>query len=989
MKRCLLLIFVISILMLLATNMIFAEFGDIAANASYKTAIDHVSALGIMNGYDDGLFYPNNLVTREQFAKIIVSSAGLDDKAQVLKRTSAFPDVSPDRWSAQYIQEALNKGYITGMPDGCFHPFDNITFAQACTVFVKLLGYTDSNDVPGVWPTNYIEMANTQDLTTGLSLNYNDYVSRWAIAVMIENLLEADIKPATPQSTAKTFAENNSLFTECIIFDNSTTSDELAANQVSTDQGTFYIVDTSKPLILGTQYRLKIQNGEYIETIYDQVNPVKNVTVNSYVGTQINYTENNGNVQMVLPQSTTYYYNGTKQAYSTLNTLLNKNSSIVFTYNSNQSGFDYAIIYDPQYQEPDIFLKNGDQSNLSSLNLNKNLALVRESGTEEDTITANDLNDKDVIYRVTDIWGTNSYYVVLTSKVEGTIDSILPYKLTPKSIVIDGTTYMFNKYLDVSKVVTSSFINNNDKVCAVLGYDGKILDIFPYTYKTSPYVQHVILGDSRTIDTLAEGQVMTDQGVYTMLDPNTTFKIGNRYWLVTDGDIVTVVGNTLRTTFSVTVQNFVDTTITYRQGQETKTMDLPDITTYYYQGTQQTFANITNLLRLDTTIIFSNNTSNTGYDVAIIVDPIYSKPEIALNVDANTTNLGKIEFSSGVPILMDGKQIVVSDIEDRDVVYNVTDLDGNNRYIGVFDSRAEGMITNILPTKLAPTGIKIDENTYGFNKYMNLSKITNSMGSFNIDDNVSALLGYDGKIVDIYPLTYKEGPDTEHLILGDARTIPTLSDNQIETDKGIYYLLNPNNEPQIGNEYELRTGDDVLVKVGDKLTTTTSITIQNSIGTTVIYNDNNGQTQTLVLPEDPIYYYQGVKQAYEAIPNLLQLDTTIIFQNNDANAGYTYGIIIDPIYSNPEVSINFNPAFPKIGIIDLNTVTIIRDEKQITVNDIEEKDVLYNVTDVWNNNRYVLVIDNKAEGTLRMFYPVNYHQNHYRLMRIPIVLASI
>ena len=145
--------FILAAIILCFTASAYASFQDVPQGASYSDALSRVTALGIMGGVGDNLFQPDSVLTREQFAKSIVVAAGLNDTAGTLKGSTIFADIDPSRWSNGFINAALNNGFITGMPDGTFHPTDSITFAQACTVLVKALGYTDQ-DVPGMWPKN-------------------------------------------------------------------------------------------------------------------------------------------------------------------------------------------------------------------------------------------------------------------------------------------------------------------------------------------------------------------------------------------------------------------------------------------------------------------------------------------------------------------------------------------------------------------------------------------------------------------------------------------------------------------------------------------------------------------------------------------------------------------------------------------------------------------------------------------------------------------
>ena len=132
--------------------------------------------------------------------------------------TSIFPDVKETAWSSGYINEAIDKGYITGMTDGRFHPADYISYAQICTILVKALGYTDQ-DITGQWPQNYISKASLLGLTKGVNLKSNDKTPRWAAVTMINNLLDTEVKSSGTGTASQTFIEATGFYTKCMTVD--------------------------------------------------------------------------------------------------------------------------------------------------------------------------------------------------------------------------------------------------------------------------------------------------------------------------------------------------------------------------------------------------------------------------------------------------------------------------------------------------------------------------------------------------------------------------------------------------------------------------------------------------------------------------------------------------------------------------------------------------------------------------------------------------
>jgi len=497
-KRKILCLILSAILFISLSVDVSAVFSDVPLTASYNSALNRLVSLGILSGNEKGEFRPDDMLTREQFAKIIITAAGLEDTAAALKDKTMFPDVNPSSWSSGYINAALDKGYITGMPDGKFHPKEGISFAQACTILVRALGYTDS-DVPGQWPRNYIEKAKSLGLADGISLNSNDIVPRWVCAVMADRLLDTYVKTSSPSGASMTFMEAAG-YVECIILGNNETYEGIGSNQIITDRGIFY---NTKGIgfELGGRYYLSIDD-EAVVKASNKLNSTVEITVSNAAEDSITYVTENKVKNMVLPKGITYYYNGQKQDYSALNTLMHKNTSIIFSYNKNKTGYDFAVIFDPLYSKPQVADKFTSASkNLGSITFEDDTIIVKDG----ELIDVSQIEKNDVVYLVTDIWQRNKYILVVDNKVAGKITDVIPDRLSPKKLQIDNIDYEFSKNFNTS-IITNSYgtFSPGSNVIALLGYDGKIVAVRYFGVEdNSNYA--VVLDSYYTIKANADG----------------------------------------------------------------------------------------------------------------------------------------------------------------------------------------------------------------------------------------------------------------------------------------------------------------------------------------------------------------------------------------------------------------------------------------------------------------------------------------------------
>lgn len=112
------------------------SYTDVAAGSWYNNAVSTLSAMGVLGGYEDGSFRPNASITRAEFAKIAVSFFELEG----LACENPFLDVAPSAWYAESVAAAAEIGLIEGYEGGLFRPDAPITRAEACTIVNRTLG---------------------------------------------------------------------------------------------------------------------------------------------------------------------------------------------------------------------------------------------------------------------------------------------------------------------------------------------------------------------------------------------------------------------------------------------------------------------------------------------------------------------------------------------------------------------------------------------------------------------------------------------------------------------------------------------------------------------------------------------------------------------------------------------------------------------------------------------------------------------------------
>ena len=117
-----------------------------------EDAVNVLKELGVVSGYPDGSFKPAGIVTRGEMAKFVIAALGLEDYAA---GTSGFSDMAGN-WSDKYVAYAVSLGIINGYPDGTFKPNNTVSYDEAAKMLVAALGYTPDSLVgawPVNWVT--------------------------------------------------------------------------------------------------------------------------------------------------------------------------------------------------------------------------------------------------------------------------------------------------------------------------------------------------------------------------------------------------------------------------------------------------------------------------------------------------------------------------------------------------------------------------------------------------------------------------------------------------------------------------------------------------------------------------------------------------------------------------------------------------------------------------------------------------------------------
>ena len=175
MKKFLSLVLALAMTMSLVTVSAGAKDFTDNSKIEYKEAVDVVSALGIVEGYEDGAFNPQNTLTRGAAAKIICNLILGTTTASALRAdTAPYSDVPTTNTFAGYIAYCQKEGIISGYADGTFKPAATLTGYAFMKMLLGALGY--DSDIEGYTGANWSIAVGKRALGIGLEDGNDEFV---------------------------------------------------------------------------------------------------------------------------------------------------------------------------------------------------------------------------------------------------------------------------------------------------------------------------------------------------------------------------------------------------------------------------------------------------------------------------------------------------------------------------------------------------------------------------------------------------------------------------------------------------------------------------------------------------------------------------------------------------------------------------------------------------------------------------------------------
>lgn len=430
-------------------------------------AAETLRLLGIVSGTGGTAFSPDRALTRAEFCKLAVELMGNGDKVAAQMNRTVFQDVPSTHWARGYIAVATQgtttgsgdtatttPGIIRGDAYGNFNPDRAITYGEAVTILVRILGYGDS-DVGMVWPDGYLAKAAELEITKGLNLSADSTITRGQAALMMEHLLFTNGKNGKQYLTTL----GCTITDETILFDVSATAPD-GSSGVKVSQDKVYKTDHApfSDDLVGRRAKLLLDKDEKIVDIQPSTSGTQKVVTIQSLDYDAMKISGGASVSIEKPKDTVVWKDGKETKYEEL-------------YLSGLTAGTQAMLqYSASGELEYIFLRSSAKSDSTT-------RVVKNKPSYSDdlayTVYKNGILAKgsDIRqYDVTTYDEANKVMYVSDARITGVYENVYPNRETPATITVMGHEF---PVLSSAAADLSTF-KIGDTVTLLLSYNGQV-----------------------------------------------------------------------------------------------------------------------------------------------------------------------------------------------------------------------------------------------------------------------------------------------------------------------------------------------------------------------------------------------------------------------------------------------------------------------------------------------------------------------------------
>lgn len=158
---------------------------DIAGH-KYEDAIWEMFNKGVVQGYEDGSYKPDNTINRAELIKVVVET-NMNDTFADFADSECFTDVKKDQWYSQYVCYAQSQQMIEGYPDGSFKPAQEVNFVEGLKILIGMNGGSYEETIP--WYKGLVEFASADNMIPFEITEFDGDLTRGQMAEMLVRVL--------------------------------------------------------------------------------------------------------------------------------------------------------------------------------------------------------------------------------------------------------------------------------------------------------------------------------------------------------------------------------------------------------------------------------------------------------------------------------------------------------------------------------------------------------------------------------------------------------------------------------------------------------------------------------------------------------------------------------------------------------------------------------------------------------------------------------
>lgn len=461
-------------------------------DTEFEKDVSVLSALGVVDIGEEGLFMPYSKVTRAEFAVMLEKLMKPENNIQGTK----YNDVPDNHYAVSAIDFVTAKRYMNGYGNGKFGPDDNIKFFEIVKVAVNIIGSDRFAENEGGYYTGYLKIAQNEGLLDGV-MPEGDYINKGNVAKLLVNLLDAHPTKIEYDGGRQIFTKDNSvtilnLFSKCYKKEGLVTANENYSligndvcyeNTIKIDSDDFLYYESID--YVGYNVECYYSINDYNEYVVEAIIPVdkKNDAINikaenieDYDNYIIEYfNEDNKLKKIKYDNNTVFIYNGKSMNIFTPDVFDFENGYIEWIDNDSDDIADCIKVFEyynmvVEFVNEEKIVDKFDNEKIITIEEYKNISAYDTSGEK---IDVSDIGAQTVASVYKSNAGNDDIVKIIVSdkKIEGDVQSTYDEN-GEKYVTIEGQYY---KVYSGYKTYHSTSLMMGDTGIYLLDAEGKIV----------------------------------------------------------------------------------------------------------------------------------------------------------------------------------------------------------------------------------------------------------------------------------------------------------------------------------------------------------------------------------------------------------------------------------------------------------------------------------------------------------------------------------